>query len=117
MNDDLGGRRPVDAQIMHVVLVRWAQTAPSDVVERLDRAATSVRDTVPGIVELSHGPSVSTEHLEQGYTYGLHVRFADAAARDTYLPHPAHRPLSDLITTYADAVLVFDLRAAGAVTA
>jgi len=82
-----------------------------------DRAATSVRDTVPGIVELSHGPSVSTEHLEQGYTYGLHVRFADAAARDAYLPHPAHRPLSDLITTYADAVLVFDLRAAGAVTA
>lgn len=105
------------AQIIHVVLVRWAATAPSDVVERLDRTVSTVRDTVPGVVEISHGPSVSTEQLEQGYDYGLYVRFADAAARDVYLPHPAHRPLSDLITTYADAVLVFDLRAGGDVTA
>lgn len=104
-------------QIIHVVLMRWGATAPSDVVERLERAVGTVRDTVPGVVEISHGPSVSTEHLERGYDYGLYVRFADAAARDAYLPHPSHRPLSDLITTHADAVLVFDLRADGGVTA
>lgn len=107
----------MNAQIIHVVLVRWAQAAPPDVVERLDRQVQSVRDTVPGVIEVSHGPSVSTEHLEQGYDYGLYVRFADAAARDAYLPHPSHRPLSDLITANADAVLVFDLRADVGVTA
>lgn len=99
--------------VIHVVLVRWAATAPPDVVERFDAAVGSVRDTVPGVVEITHGPSVSTEGLEQGYGYGLYVRFADAAARDGYLPHPSHRPLSDLITTFADAVLVFDLPADG----
>ncbi|WP_199423237.1 Dabb family protein [Actinotalea solisilvae] len=96
-------------QIIHVVLLRWAATAAPDAVEQLDAAARTVRESVPGVVEISHGPSVSTEHLERGYDYGLYVRFTDAAARDAYLPHPAHRPLADLITTHADTVLVFDL--------
>ena len=74
--------------VIHVVLVRWAATAPPDVVERFDAAVGSVRDTVPGVVEITHGPSVSTEGLEQGYGYGLYVRFTDAAARDAYLPTP-----------------------------
>lgn len=97
--------------IIHVVLLRWSPAAPTDVVERFDLAVRSVRDAVPGVLEVTHGPSVSTERLEQGYDYGLYVRFADAASRDGYLPHPSHRPLSDLITTYADSFLVFDLHA------
>lgn len=98
-------------QIIHVVLVRWADPAPPDLAERLDRAVGRVRDAIPGVLEVSHGPSVSIEGLEQGYAYGLYVRFADAAARDAYLPHPAHRPVADLITTHADTFVVFDLSA------
>ena len=105
----------MDGQIIHIVLLRWAATAPPDVVERFDLAVRAVRETIPGVLEVSHGPSVSTEHLEQGYDYGLYVRFADAGARDGYLPHPSHRPLSDLITTCADTFLVFDLAADGGV--
>ncbi len=101
----------MSGSIIHVVLLRWSPSTPADVVERFDLAVRGVRDAVPGVLEVSHGPSVSTEHLERGYDYGLHVRFADAAARDAYLPHPAHRPLSDLITTYAETFLVFDLPA------
>lgn len=98
-------------QIIHVVLVRWSATAPPDVVERFDRAVRNVRETIPGVVEVSHGPSVSVEGLERGYDYGLYVRFVDAAARDGYLPHPAHQPLAELITTSADTFVVFDLPA------
>ena len=101
----------MEGQIIHVVLLTWAATVPPDVVEQLDRAARSVRDTIPGVLEVSHGPSVSTEGLERGYDYALYVRFADVAARDGYLPHPSHRPLSDLIAAHADALVVFDLRA------
>lgn len=103
----------MDGQIIHVVLITWARTAPSDVAAQLDQAVQVVRATVPGVLETSHGPSVSTEHLERGYDYGLYVRFADAAARDGYLPHPSHRPLSDLITMHSDGVLVFDLAVDG----
>jgi hypothetical protein len=99
----------MDGQILHVVLVTWAPSAPADLGERLDQAVRVALDGVPGLLEASHGPSVSTEGLEQGYTYGLCLRFADADALAGYLPHPAHRPLSDLIRTHADALLVFDL--------
>lgn len=100
-------------QIIHIVLLRWAAGAPSDVTGRFDHAVRTVRATIPGVVEVTHGPSVSVEGLEQGYDYGLYVRFADAAARDGYLPHPAHQPLAELITTYAETFLVFDLPAGG----
>ena len=100
-------------QIIHIVLLRWAAGAPSDVVDRFDRAVRAVRETIPGVVEVTHGPSVSVEGLERGYDYGLYVRFADAAARDGYLPHPAHQPLAELITTHAETFLVFDLPAGG----
>lgn len=96
-------------EIVHVVLLRWAQAAPPDVVARLDDLVAAMRAAIPGVLEVAHGPGVSVEGLEQGYTYGLYVRFADAAARDRYLPHPAHRPVADLIGTHAEALLVFDL--------
>ncbi|GEN81074.1 Dabb family protein [Actinotalea fermentans] len=99
----------MSAQIIHVVLVRWAATAAPDVVARFDAAARVVRETIPGVLEVAHGPSVSVENLEQGYDYALHVRFADAAARDAYLPHPSHVPLAELIVANAETFVVFDL--------
>lgn len=108
-----GGTGGTGGQIVHVVLVRWAATAPPDVAGLVDGAVGPVRDTIPGVLEVAHGPSVSVEGLEQGYDYGLYVRFADAAARDAYLPHPAHAPVADLITTHADTFVVFDLHADG----
>jgi hypothetical protein len=96
-------------QILHVGLVTWAASAPADLGARVDEAVRTALDGVPGLLEASHGPSVSTEGLERGYTYGFCLRFADADALAGYLPHPAHRPLSDLIGTHADALLVFDL--------
>lgn len=106
-------------EILHVVLVRWAATSAPDVVARLDAAADVAREAIPGVLELVHGPSVSVEHLEQGYDHCLHVRFADAAARDAYLPHPAHAPLAELISTNAETFVVFDVAvgAAGAAPA
>ena len=98
-------------QIIHVVLLRWGPGTPPDVLGRFDDAVRAVAATIPGVVEATHGPSVSIEHLERGFDHGLYVRFADAAARDAYLPHPAHRPLADLITTHAETFLVFDLAA------
>ena len=37
------------------------------------------------------------------------MTFADQAARDTYLTHPAHLPVAELIGRAAESVLVFDI--------
>ncbi len=99
------------AEVIHVVLMRWSSTAAPDVAARIERLVAAVRAEIPGVVETTHGPGVSPEGLEQGFEYGLYMRFVDAAARDAYLPHPTHQPLARLIGDNADAVLVFDLAA------
>ena len=42
------------------------------------------------------------EGLDHGYTHCFIVTFDDAAGRDAYLPHPAHR---DFCRTYLDPAL------------
>lgn len=103
----------MDGQILHIVLLTWSAAAPPDIEQRFERAVRIVRDEIPGVLEASHGPSASVEGLERGYAYGLCLRFVDAAARDAYLPHPLHRPLSELITSHAETFLVFDLTTSG----
>ena len=98
-------------QVVHVVLVRWAHPTAPDLMAQLERAVRAVHEEIPGVVEVAHGPSISVEGLERGFEYGLYVRFADAAARDAYLPHPAHQPLAALISSSAETFVVFDLPA------
>ncbi len=44
---------------------------------------------------------------------GFVITFADAAARDAYLPHPAHVAVQPLVRAVAAEVLVFDLETTG----
>jgi hypothetical protein len=64
---------------------------------------------ITGIVSLAEGPSVSTEHLEDGLEYCFVITFADAAARDAYLPHPEHVSVADLLGALAARVVVYDI--------
>ncbi len=97
------------AEISHVVLVQWRADVAAAVKEQAREAARGFVDAIPGTLEVVEGPSVSPEGLEQGFDYGFVIRFADAAARDAYLPHPVHRVLADLIGANAERVVVYDL--------
>jgi len=99
------------SHVHHVVLVHWKDGTSSEALEAVADAARACVGAIPGIVDLTEGPSVSPEGLEQGYDWGLLIAFADAAARDAYLPHPVHRVLADLIGANAAGVVVFDLAA------
>jgi hypothetical protein len=39
----------------------------------------------------------SPEKLNQGFTHVYQVTFTSAAARDAYLPHPAHKAFGELL--------------------
>ncbi|MFC0678734.1 Dabb family protein [Lysobacter korlensis] len=99
------------AEITHVVLVQWRADVPAEVKEQARASARGFVGVIPGTVSVVEGPSVSPEGLEQGFDYGLVIRFADAAARDGYLPHPVHRVLADLIGAHAERVVVYDIEA------
>ena len=95
--------------VLHVVLVRWRADTGDAAREGVRSGVRGLATAVPGIIDLEEGPSVSPEGLEQGNDYGFVVTFDDAAARDAYLPHPAHVVVGEAIGRAAERVTVFDL--------
>ncbi|MVA75469.1 Dabb family protein [Auraticoccus sp. F435] len=97
------------SQVTHVVLVTWKDGREGTVEEWVRPAVRRLAQTIPGIVDLVEGWSTSSEGLEDGLEYGFVMTFADAAARDAYLPDPRHRVVADMIGEHAQRVVVFDI--------
>lgn len=99
--------------VQHVVLLQPRADVSDAAVADLWRGLADLRGVIPGIEDIVSGPNSSPEGLEQGYTLGFVVRFSDTAARDAYLPHPAHLAVVPLVRAVAERVLVFDLEVLG----
>lgn len=95
--------------IDHLVLIKPKPGIDADAVSEMWAGIRKLKDVIPGIEDIAAGPNTSPEGLDRGFTVGFTVRFVDAAARDAYLPHPAHLAAVPLVLAVADEVLVFDL--------
>lgn len=96
--------------ITHIVLIGWAPHTPTEVRERAREIARGFVGRIPGLLQVTEGPSTSPERLEGPHEYGMVMTFADAAARDGYLPHPVHREFTALLADgAASRVTVFDI--------
>jgi hypothetical protein len=69
---------------------------------------TGLMARIPGIVSASFGRQNSPEGLGKGMDVGLAVVFTDAAARDAYLPHPAHQQVVAKLKPLLADVVVLD---------
>ena len=74
--------------IRHTVFCRFRPDAD---VAAIFAAIEGLQAHIPGILHVTCGKDNSPEGLQQGFTHAFSVDFADAAARDAYLPHPKHQ--------------------------
>ena len=95
--------------VTHVVLVSWRDGEAGRAEQVVRPLVAEFPRTIPDVLGVVEGHSSSPEGLEAGYDYALVVTFASAAARDVYLDHPAHRPVSEAIRTHAERIVVFDV--------
>jgi hypothetical protein len=99
--------------IRHVVLLRPAASASPAAVEAALQGVLALKEAIPGILAAQAGANASPEGLGRGFTHGFVVDFADAAARDAYLPHPAHEAAGAALVAVAEGgiegILVFDM--------
>lgn len=102
MREESGGR------LRHVVLFKFKDDAPAEAVRRIEREFALLKDRIPGIRAFEWGTNVSPEKLDQGFTHCFVVTFADADARDAYLPHPAHKDFVALLRPHLEKGLVVD---------
>jgi Stress responsive A/B Barrel Domain len=95
--------------IRHVVLLKLRDEAQTP---QIFTALKSLQSQISGIISISTGADCSPEGLQRGYNHGFTVDFTDAAARDAYLPHPAHQKVGAMIVAACEGgiegVLVLD---------
>jgi hypothetical protein len=100
-------------RIRHIVLVRFRSDLTEGEIEGAFAQLAALKDVVPGMVDCHAGANVSPEGLARGFTHAFTMDFADAAARDAYLPHPDHKAAGARLRAAAaggrDGLLVIDI--------
>ncbi len=76
--------------VRHVIVFKFTTDVTDDQITATTNAFRDLKHQIPGITSFEHGGNVSSEGLNQGFNHVYLVTFEDAAARDEYLPHPAH---------------------------
>jgi hypothetical protein len=104
--DCCGG--PSRGVVRHVVLFKFKDSATPEQLRGIEEKFRGLRARIPQILDLEWGTNVSPENHAQGYTHCFLLTFRDAAARDAYLPHPAHKEFGAQLGPILDKVLVVD---------
>ena len=95
---DAETEEPADsATVRHVVVFKYTPDATEDQIQTITDAFRGLQDEIPGIVGFEHGVNNSPEGKNQGFTHVYLLTFEDAAARDAYLPHPAHKAFGETL--------------------
>jgi hypothetical protein len=83
--------------VRHIVVFKYKPGATEEQIRQVTEAFVALKTKIPGVVSLEHGVNSSPEKRNQGFTHVYQVTFTNAAARDAYLPHPAHKAFGELL--------------------
>jgi hypothetical protein len=83
--------------VRHVVVFRYKPDASPEKIRQITEAFAALKDQIPGVLTFEHGVNNSPEKLNQGFTHVYQLTFTNAAARDVYLVHPAHKAFGTLL--------------------
>jgi hypothetical protein len=83
--------------VRHIVVFKFKPGATEAQIRQVTDAFVALKTKIPNIVALEHGVNNSPEKHNQGFTHVYQVTFTNAAARDAYLPHPAHKAFGELL--------------------
>lgn len=92
-------------RVKHAVFMKFKPTTPPAVIREIYAGLESLRHKIPGLLDFSGGPDVCPERLNKGFAHGFVMTFTDAAARDVYLPHPAHEAVKKKVLPELDGGL------------
>lgn len=98
-------------EVVHVVLVEWAESAGADTAEQASARSTEKLTSIDGVLSVTSGPNIGDEDLQGGFDWMLAVHFRDKAALDGYLPDPPHVEVATFLQESAARIVVFDVAA------
>jgi hypothetical protein len=90
--------------IDHLVFLAAREDASPEDIEDLISSLRRLKDTVPGVVDLTVGENFSKR--SGGYTHGLFVRFEDVEDLREYLKHPDHLAVGEKLDALTTRIVV-----------
>jgi len=99
---------PPKKMLRHVVLFKFKDSATPAQVKEVEDAFRKLPSQVKEVKGFEWGTNNSPEGLAQGFTHAFFVSFDSEAAREVYLPHPAHKAFVKVLEPHLDKVLVID---------
>jgi hypothetical protein len=103
-----GSQQQAGQVLRHVVLFKFKDSSTPEQIKAVEDAFSALPGKINTIIDYEWGTNVSPENLAQGYTHCFLVTFKNAADRDAYLPHPAHKEFGQVLRPHLDKVLVVD---------
>ena len=99
---------PADpGNVQHLVFFKYNDDATEEKLAEVHRRFAALRGEIPGLIGYAASQNLSPGRARD-FTHGYLITFADAAARDAYLPHPAHTAFVDIVKPLLAGVLVVD---------
>lgn len=92
-----GYQNKTEEQMRHIVIFKYKPNATQEQIDKVTQAFVALKNKIPGIIDFEHGINNSPEDKNKGFTHVYLMTFTDAAARDTYLPHPEHQKFGQLL--------------------
>lgn len=97
--------------LVHMVAFKFKPEAGAEKIREVERAFAALPGKIPQIRSFEWGTNVSPEKLDKGFTHGFILTFDNAADRDAYLVHPAHKAFGELVGPVLADVFVIDFQA------
>ncbi|WP_336243390.1 Dabb family protein [Enterobacter cloacae] len=94
--------------IRHILFITFTESASSDLRNAVRQAFLRIPHQVTGVTRVELGSNNSPEGKNAGYTHCVLMTFADEAARQHYLPHPAHDALKSIFRPVLQNIVVLD---------
>jgi Stress responsive A/B Barrel Domain len=95
-------------EIAHIVLLAFKHDVEPDTIQGLLDDIRRYED-IDGVLRVDTSDDVTLGGEPSPYTHGVIIEFADAGARDRYLPHPAHRAVVERLDPLLEHKLVLDI--------
>jgi hypothetical protein len=95
--------------VRHVVVFKYTPAATPAQIQKVTDAFRALATSIPGITGFEDGVNDSPENKNQGFTHVYLLTFESTAARDAYLPHPAHAAFGKTLRSsgiFVDAFVV-----------
>ncbi len=94
--------------VRHVVLFQFKPTATVADINRVCELFDQLPEKISEVGSYEAGTDISPEQLAEGLTHCFTLGFADAAARDAYLVHPAHKEFVEQALPLIQRAVVVD---------